>query len=149
MLGSLSEATSLLLNIRDSSVGIWDKPFYLIIFCLEYIPNRAHSKKDTFQKGHIPFEHIPKRTHSIFIIFQIKHIPNQAHSKSKIIKGHISEQFWSLQPIVQANTGSSKSARRGAAAAADKSISSYPRSQSSRVPMRSAEGWTHQLELFQ
>ena len=109
--------------------------FYLIIFCCEHIP-----KKGTFQE-HIPFENIPIRAHCVFIIFHFKHIPKMVHSK----KGHFPEQFWSLQPLVQANAGSSKSARRGAAAAADKSISSYPRSQSSRVPMRSAEGWSQLL----
>ena len=73
------------------------------------------------------------------------HISFWAHSKKGTFQEHIPEQFWSLQPLVQANAGSSKSARRGAAAAADKSISSYPRSQSSRVPMRSAEGWSQLL----
>ena len=105
----------------------------------------ANSKKGTFQE-HNPFEHIPKRAHSNFIIFHFEHIPNQAYSKNGTFQnGHIPEQFSSLQPLVQANAGSSKSKRRGAAAAADKSISSYPRSQSSRVPMRSAEGWSQLL----
>ena len=117
-----------------------EEPFCLIIFRFEHIPKRAHSKS-TFHLNTSQKEHIP-----IFIIFHFEHIPNQAHSKNGTFqKGHIPEQFWSLQPLVQANAGSSKSAKRGAAAAADKSISSYPRSQSSRVPMRSAEGWSQLL----
>ena len=75
--------------------------------------NRAHSKKGTFQKEHIPKrahskkgifqkEHIPKRAHSKKSTFQIGLIPKMAHSKNSTFqKGHIPNRAHSKYGTLQ------------------------------------------------
>ena len=80
--------TNYILNTFHFNHILFWSHFILIKLQKEHIPKRAHSRKGTFQKGHIFNDHIRFWSYSKKNIFQKQHILKRAYSE----KG----TFWSL-----------------------------------------------------